>query len=135
MAGALGLATTAAVLAWAGAASQHADVALIRMLEAGANCLSPVFLFLGLAGLGFAALPRASSLIAYALVVAAFIWELLGAVLGAPRWALGLSPFHHMALVPVEPFRPAAACAMLAIGAAATAVALVLFGRRDLTNA
>lgn len=135
MLGAFGLALAAAALAWAGAASQHADVALVRMLEAGLNCLPAVFLFLGLAALGFAAVPRATSLIAYGLVVAAFLWELIGAVLGAPHWTLGLSPFHHIALVPVEPFRPLSAGTMLAIAAAATVVALVLFERRDLTGA
>jgi ABC-2 type transport system permease protein len=135
MAGALGLALTAAALAWAGAASQHANVALVRMLEAGVNCLPAVFLFLGLAALGFAALPRATSLIAYGVVVAAFLWELIGAVLGAPHWTLGLSPFHHIALVPVQPFRAAAACAMLAIAVTAAVVALILFERRDLSGA
>ncbi|MDP9254941.1 MAG: hypothetical protein M3Q31_00045 [Actinomycetota bacterium] len=56
-------------------------------------------------------------------------------MLGAPHWTLGLSPFHHIALVPVEPFRPLAAGTMLAIAAAASVVALVLFERRDLTGA
>jgi ABC-2 type transport system permease protein len=135
MAGALGLAIAAAVLAWAGAASQHAGVGLGGMLEAGVNCLPAVFLLLGLAALGFASLPRASSVIAYGPVVVAFLWELLGAVLGAPRWALGLSPFHHLGLVPIQPVRPLPACTMLAIAAAVIVVAVVLFGRRDLTNA
>ena len=39
LAGALGLALAAGVLAWAGALSQGADVSLAGMLEAGANCL------------------------------------------------------------------------------------------------
>ena len=104
------------------------------MLEAGVNCLPLAFLFLALSAMGFAALPRATSFIGYGVVVASFLWELLGAVLGAPHWTLGLSPFHHIGLVPVAAFRPFAACAMLAIGVAATALALVLFERRDLTE-
>lgn len=134
MAGALGLALAAAVLGWAGAASQGADVGFGGMLEAGVNCLPAVYLLLALAALGFAWLPRASSLIAYGPVVVAFLWELLGAVLGVPRWALGLSPFHHLGLVPVEPFRALPAGVMLGVAAAAMVVALVLFGRRDLAN-
>ena len=133
--GAFGLALAAAVLAWVGAASQHADVAFARMLEAGVNCLPSAFLFLGLAALGFAGVPRATSLVAYGLVVVAFLWELIGAVLGAPRWTLGLSPFHHIALVPVQPFRTAAACVMLAIATVSIAGALILFERRDLAGA
>ena len=135
LAGALALALAAGVLAWAGAVSQGADVALARMLEAGVNCLPAVALFLALGTLGFAALPRATSLIAYGLVAVAFLWEILGAVVGAPGWTLGLSPFHHIALVPVEPFRPLAAAAMVAIACAAGILALLLFERRDLTGA
>ena len=55
------LALLAGVLAWAGAASQGASVSLADMLAAGANCLPAVLLFLGVAALGFAIAPRASS--------------------------------------------------------------------------
>ena len=47
---AAGLALAAGALAWVGAASQGAGVAFGRMLEAGANCLPVVMLFLGLGG-------------------------------------------------------------------------------------
>ena len=55
---ALALALAAGLLAWAGAVSQGADVAFGRMLEAGANCLPVVVLFLGLGGLAVALFPR-----------------------------------------------------------------------------
>ena len=54
------------MLAWAGAASQGADVSLARMLEAGANCLPVAVLFLGLGALALALAPRAGTTIAYA---------------------------------------------------------------------
>jgi ABC-2 type transport system permease protein len=135
LAGALGLAFTAGVLAWAGALSQAADVSLADMLEAGANCLPLVLLFLALSALGFAAFPRAASFIGYGLIVGSFLWELLGSVLGVPHWTLGFSPFHHIGLVPVAAFRPLAACVMLGIAVASTVLALALFDRRDLTGA
>lgn len=129
------LALAAGVLAWAGAASQGAGVPFSGMVEAGANCLPSAFLFLGLGILAFAVLPRASAGIAYGLTSLAFVWELFGAILGAPAWTLDLSPFHHIGLVPAQPFRPGAAALMLAIAATAAVAAVRIFERRDLTGA
>ena len=93
----------------------------------------------------FVALPRpgrarvrarpARAGIAYGLVSVAFVWELLGALLGAPDWLLDLTPFTHVGLVPSQPFRVAAALAMLAIAAAVSLAALWCFDRRDLADA
>ena len=135
VAGAAAIALTAGLLAWAGAASQGADVTLPQMLAAGANCLPAVLLFLGLGALAFAVVPRASAGIAYGLTSLAFLWDLFGAVLGAPTWLLDLSPFRHIGLVPAQPFREVAAAAMLAAAAAAALVAVRVFGRRDLVGA
>lgn len=132
--GSIVLALCAGVLAWAGARSQGAAVSLPRMLEAGANCLPATLLFGSLGALAFAAVPRATSGIAYGLVSVAFVWQLFGSVLGAPAWLLGLSPFHHVALVPAQSFKGLAAAIMLALAAAGVLAALALFGRRDLTG-
>jgi ABC-2 type transport system permease protein len=128
------LALAAGVLAWAGAAVQGAGVSLPRLLEAGANCLPASLLFLGLGAVAFALVPRATSGLAYGIVSVAFAWELFGALLGAPAWTLGLSPFHHVGLVPAQPFKATAAVLMLAIAALAAALALVRFRVRDLAG-
>ncbi len=133
-AGAALLALVAAVCAWAGAAAQGAHVSLARLLEAGANCLPAALLFLALGAAAFALVPRATSGIAYGIVTVSFVWQLLGALLGAPRWLLDLSPFQHVALVPAQPFREGAATGLLAIAAVAAIASLVLFRRRDLTG-
>jgi ABC-2 type transport system permease protein len=132
---AAGLALAAGVVAWAGAVSQGADVGLGRMIEAGANCLPATVLFLGLGALALALVPRAGATIAYSLVGIAFLWETVGGLLGAPGWTVGLSPFHHIGLVPAEAFRPQGALVMLAIGAAASLAAAWAFDRRDLLGA
>jgi ABC-2 type transport system permease protein len=132
---AAGLAITAGVLSWAGAASQGADVPFGRMIEAGANCLPVVVLFLGLGALALSLLPRAGTTIAYSLVGAAFLWETVGGLFDAPRWALDLSPFHHVGLVPADAFRATGAVVMLAIGAAAGPAAAWAFDRRDVVGA
>ncbi len=130
--GAAGLAIAAGLLAWLGAASQGAGVSLTDMLEAGANCLPAALLFLALGAFVFATLPRATAGIAYGLVSVAFVWELIGSVLAAPDWTLGLSPFHQVGLVPAQAFKGTAAAIMLAIAVVVALASVRLFGRRDL---
>ncbi len=132
--GSAGLALAAGVLAWAGAASQGAAVSLPDMIGAGANCLPAVLLFLAIGALAFALVPRASAGIAYGMVSVSFVWELFGALLGAPAWTLELSPFHHLALVPAQPFKAPAAVAMMAIAGLAMLAALRLFEMRDVVG-
>jgi ABC-2 type transport system permease protein len=133
--GAVALSLVAGVLAWAGATAAGADVSLTDMLEAGANCLPPALLFLSLATLAFALVPRASTGIAYGLVLLAFLWELFGSLFDVPGWTLDLSPFHQIGLVPLEPFEATAAIVMVAIALVASALAIRLFERRDLIGA
>ncbi len=125
----------AGLLTWAGAASQGVNISLPRMLEAGANCLPVALLFLGFAALAYAIVPRASSAITYGLVSAAFLWYLVGSLLGVPKWVVDLTPFQHIGLVPVQAFRPVEAGIMVAIWIAFTLVALGAFRRRDLLAA
>jgi ABC-2 type transport system permease protein len=124
----------AGLLTWAGAASQGASISLPRMLEASANCLPVALLFLGIAALTYAIVPRASAGIAYGLVTVTFLWQLTGSVLGAPKWLLDLTPFAHVGLVPAQPFRAGSAAVMLAIAPATGLAAIWVFTRRDLTG-
>ncbi len=132
--GAVTISVTAGLFTWAGAASQGVGISLPKMLEAGANCLPVALLFLGVAALAYALLPRASAGIAYGLVTVAFLWQLSGALLGAPKWLLDLTPFAHVGLVPAQGFRASSAAVMLAIAALASLLALWAFRRRDLVG-
>ena len=134
-AGAAVLSLAAGVFAWVGAASQGADVSFVRLIEAGANCLPVALLFLGLGALAFALVPRATTAIAYGLVGVAFLWEVIGGLLDAPGWLLGLSPFHQVALVPAESFAVTPTVVMLVIAAGTALAALWAFKRRDLVEA
>jgi ABC-2 type transport system permease protein len=125
----------AGLCTWAGAASGGARISLPRTLEAGANCLPVALLFLGIAALAYAVVPRASAGIAYGIVTVTFLWQLVGSLLGAPAWLVGLTPFAHVGLVPAQSFRAGAAALMLAIGAAAALAAVRVFRRRDLLGA
>ena len=126
------LSAVAGFFTWAGAASAAVDVSLARMLEAGANCLPVSLLFLGLAALGYALVPRAGVGIAYELVSATFVWQLVGSLVSAPQWLIDLTPFEHVGLVPTQSFRLGAAAVMVAIGVAGAAAAAASFRRRDL---
>ena len=131
---AVALSLVAGLLAWAGAASAGAGVSLAALLGAGANCLPVALLFLGLGALLYAVVPRASSVLAFGLVGASFLWDTVGSLAAVPGWVLGLSPFHHVALVPAEPFAAGASAVMLALAALASGLAVVLFERRDLVG-
>jgi ABC-2 type transport system permease protein len=126
------LSVLAAVFIWTGAASQGLRISLPQMMQAGANCLPVSILVLGCSAFVYSLLPRASSAISYTLVTAMFLWYLVGSILDVPKWAVGLTPFQHIGLVPSENFRVEAAVVMLAVGAAAVSVAMVLLRRRDL---
>jgi polyether ionophore transport system permease protein len=132
--GAAAVALAAGLFTWAGGASQGAGLSLPRMLEAGANCLPTALLFLSIAALAFALVPRAATGIAYGLVAVAFLWELFGSLLSAPRWARDLSPFHHVGLVPAQSFKALDAAVMLVIAALAALAAAWLLRRRDLVG-
>jgi putative exporter of polyketide antibiotics len=110
-------------------------IAASRDIGTGANCLPVALLFLGIAALAYVIAPRASAGISYGLVVVTFLWQLVGSLLGAPRWLVDLTPFEHVGLVPAQPFRTGAAVIMVAIGLAGMLVAVAAFRRRDLLGA
>ena len=120
---------------WAGAQSQGISISLPKMLEAGANCMPIAILFLGIAVLAYAIVPRASTGIAYGLVTLAFLWQLFGSLLSVPKWLLDATPFAHIGMVPAQPFRVGAAVLMVVIGVVAGVAAILWFERRDLMGA
>ncbi len=132
MMGVVAISQVAGLLTWLGTESGGASVSLPGLLEAGANCLPIALLFLGIAALAFAIVPRASAGIAYGLITLTFLWDLVGSLLGAPRWVVDLTPFEHVGLVPAQSFRGEAAAVMIGIGLVAALAALELFRRRDL---
>ena len=133
--GSVALAVAMALAAWAGAAIKGAKVGLPDLLEASLNTLPVVALFLGLAILGFALVPRHTGAVAFGLVGGAYLWEQTGAIVKAPEWVLAVSPFHWLALVPSEPFDVAASLAMVGVGVGAAVAGLEAFRRRDVVTA
>lgn len=134
-AGITAVSLTTGLAAWLGAVTQHVSLSLGAMLGAGANCIPSALLFEGITALAYAALPRAGLAIGYGLVVLAFLWQLFGALLGAPAWLVHATPFAHVAAVPAVGFHPQAAAIMVVIGLTAALTAVGVLGRRDLVSA
>jgi ABC-2 type transport system permease protein len=134
VAGASAISLAAGLLTWVGAESGGVSISLAGMLEAGLNCLPVALMFLGIAALTYAILPRASAGLSYGLVTVAFLWDLFGSLLGVPKWLVEATPFAHVGLVPAQPFRADAAVIMLGIAAASALAAVWFFQRRDLTG-
>jgi ABC-2 type transport system permease protein len=126
------LAVLLGLLAWVGAASQHAGVGLAALAEAGLNCIPAALLFLALGILLFALAPRQSTGASLTLVGAAFLWQLVGALVSAPSWLLAVSPFNHLAAVPLQAFDARGAIIMLLIATLAATAGVRTFMGRDL---
>lgn len=134
-AGGVAVVLVPALAAWLGAALQHAGVPFGSMLVAALNCLPPAMLFFGIAVLCFGVAPRLTAGVALGSVVAAYLLELVGAIVNTPSWVLDLSPFHHLAPAPAAPVNFAAAVVMAALGLAMTAAGVMQLARRDLVGA
>lgn len=134
VAGASVMAVAAGLGASAGVLVVGAGVKFQSLIEAGLNTLPASALFIGIGALLLTLFPRSGVGIGYAVVGIAFIWELVGSLLGVPSWALGLSPFHQVGLVPGQSFRALPAAVMVALGLACALASLAVFQRRDLVG-
>jgi ABC-2 type transport system permease protein len=135
VAGSFVIALASGLGAAAGVGIVGAGVGFGRLIEAGLNCLPASMLFLGIGALLLALFPRTGVGLSYAIIALAFVWELVGALLGVPSWMLQVSPFHQVGLMPAESFRAQQAAEMLGIGVVAAAASIAVFRRRDLAAA
>lgn len=133
--GAAAVALSAALFGWIGVTASGASLSLPEMLEASINCFAMAALFLGLAVLLFGIAPRAASAGAYVLVTVSFLWQLFGALLSLPHWALDLTPYAHLGLAPAQPFRPIPVLILVLIGVVSALAGVATFRRRDLAQA
>lgn len=133
--GAVLLACAGGLATWLGALAGGADVTMLDGLAASLGTLPAVVVFGGLALLAFGAAPRLTTGASVGCAVLAYLLELLGPALDLPAWALGLSPFHHLAYVPAETFAVAPAVVLLGLALLTGLIGGVLFSRRDVASA
>jgi ABC-2 type transport system permease protein len=120
---------------WFGGAITDAGVSATDAVAAVANALPVILLFGGLAVAMFGLAPRLTIAVPVGGVVVSYILSFIGPALDFPGWLTGLSPFYHLALVPLEDYALTQGLVMTAIAVAATAVGAVAFSRRDLVGA
>jgi ABC-2 type transport system permease protein len=126
--GAVVLATVAAVATWLGTGTH---LGLGAALAGTCNMLPLAVLSLGAANFALGAAPRVVALVGAVPTAGGFLLWTLATAVGAPAWVAELSPFSHLAPVPVTaPDWPASA-AMLALSAGLTAAGAFAYRRRD----
>lgn len=131
--GAVLLTVVVGVATWAGALAAGSDeLGLPDALGASLNTLAVVVLVAGLTVAIYGGAPRLTVPVPLAVVVGAFVLYLLGPALKWPDWALNLSPFTHLTMVPQQAWASTAALVMCGIGLALAAVGAMAFRRRDL---
>jgi ABC-2 type transport system permease protein len=121
----------AGVLAWLGAASQHAGVSFSTLLLAGVNLVPPAITIGGIGVLAFGVWPRATPVAVYAVLGWSLLVVIIGSIGAASHWILDTSVFHQMASAPAVPPHWAANGVMAAIGVASALAGGIAFSRRD----
>ena len=103
--GVVGIVTVAGLGTAVAAALVTGDVALIGEVLVAHLALVPApLLVLGVVTALFGWVPRLMAPLGWLLVALTAVVTLFGEMLDLPGWVLGLSPMHHLAEVPVEPF-------------------------------
>jgi ABC-2 type transport system permease protein len=90
----------AGLCTWLGAESQHVNLSVAKLLEAGLNATIPAIFVLGAGVLIFGLRPQLSAAATYAIVVWSFLVDLLGSLIKGADWLRDSSLFTHMALAP-----------------------------------
>jgi len=125
-------AVIAGLCCWFGAASQHAGVSLVTLLDAGVNLVPPAIVIGGIGVLVFGIRPRSTSAVVYTLLGWSLVIVVVGGIGATNHWILDTSVFHQMAAVPdVSPHWEANGV-MTGLGLTSACLGLVAFRRRDL---
>jgi ABC-2 type transport system permease protein len=136
---ALAVASVVLVAGVCGVAADLARAATLRStaelgaLTAAALAHVPAALvFVALAAVVFATIPRATAALGWGLVVIGLILGQFGDLIGLPEWIQDVSPFRHSSAVPAENFEFVPAAVLTGIAIALGSVAIALYRRRNL---
>ncbi|MET8873069.1 ABC transporter permease [Nocardia sp. NPDC004604] len=114
-----------------GLAAHDVGGKLPRVLGAAMVQLPAIWLFAAATVLLFGLLPRWTP-VAWGVFTGGLALFLLGSISGMPQWVLDLDPYSHLPKLPAASFTATPVVILVAIAAAAIAVGLVGFRRRDL---
>ncbi|MGQ5263317.1 hypothetical protein ACTWLT_21535 [Micromonospora sp. ZYX-F-536] len=130
--GALVLVTIAAIATWAGVAAIGGDFALTAALRGTWNTVPIILLSVGAAVLATGVAPSAVTAVGCLPATGGFLLEVTADSTSAPTWVGNLSPFAHLAPVPLAPANWPGALVMAGLAAALTAGGAAAYRRRDL---
>ncbi len=120
---------------WLGCvASGSDDVSFGESMRSMLNCLPVLALVGGATVLTFGLLPRLTVALPVSLTVVGYVVTLLGPPLSWPSWLLDLSPFTHLAWVPMAPWAATSGTVMTTAGLALCGIGLLAFHRRDVVG-
>ena len=130
-AGAVLLTVAAAVATWAGTAVAGASFGLGEALAGALNSLPVAALGLGAALLALGRFPAHVLAVGMLPAAGGFVLNVVADSVGAPAWVAALSPFAHLAAVPVEAPDVAGGAVMLLLGGLLAVAGSWAYGRRD----
>ncbi len=125
------LTATAGAATWLGTVLAGTPLGLGAALAGSLNTLPVTALGLGAATLALGRFPALVGPVGMLPAAGGFLLAVLADSVDAPAWVASLSPFTHLAAVPVEAPDLPAALVMLGIAGALTGVGLHAYGRRD----
>jgi ABC-2 type transport system permease protein len=120
---------------WLGAVAADAGVGAWQAVGPMLQTLPLVVLYAGLTVLTFGVAPRLTVALPATGVVVGYLLDLFGPLFDWPSALVAVSPFHHLARLPSDPFSTGSAAVMTAIGLALAGLGIARFARRDLTGA
>ncbi len=104
-----------------------------RVVSAVLGYLPAVWVVAALALAVFGVAPQATAWV-WALPAHAALIQSFGGLVGAPRWAYWPSPFHHLPLLPAEPFALLPVLLVTGAAAALAAAGFAALARRDIQS-
>ncbi|BBX17237.1 polyketide antibiotic transporter [Mycolicibacterium duvalii] len=132
--GVLVLHAIAALAMWIGAEVTGAPLTAVDALAGALNTAPIAGLALGAAALAAGWAPAMVGLWGAVPVVGGFLVGVVSQSTGAPQWVTNVSPFTHATAVPLDSPHLTALGVMIALGAAAAALGVAGFNRRDLVT-
>lgn len=113
-----------------GTAVMAEEMSLGTFLQAGIVYLPAMLVMMGVAVLFVGALPKGTNVL-WIYLLYSFIVVYMGGMLQLPDWMAKLSPFGHVAQVPVEEMDWVATSVLLLVAAGCTAIGMFGYRRRD----
>jgi ABC-2 type transport system permease protein len=130
--GAVALVTVAGVAVWTGITATGGDLSLLAALAGAWNTLPIVLLSLGAATLATGWAPRATAFAGSLPATGGFLLLVIADSIGAPGWVRQLSPFAHLAPVPLTTADWTTTLIMTGVAAILAIAGTMGYQRRDL---